>query len=80
MSKPWSVHHLELDGAGVDRDNEFPDVEFELHPMGTELPEEEQRHELVIVINPEGHGERRTRLDTNALRDLMKFLNESAKV
>lgn len=80
MTRPYVILHLDLDGALIDRDDGHPDVELELHPMGTQLPEDQQRHELVIVLDPDGKRPRRTRLDTTALRDLMNFLNENAKV
>lgn len=74
MTKPYSVHHLELDGKTTSRDDAYPNVHFELHPMGTELPEDQQVHELVIIINESGHREARTRVSSDDVSTLIKFL------
>lgn len=70
MSNVWRVAHTEIEGAIIDRDRGYPDVELEMHPVGTMLPVDEQGRELVIKI-----GRSRTVLDDAGITALREFLD-----
>lgn len=69
MGKPYVVHHLELDGEIIDRDQGLLSVHFSLEPLGTELPEGERANRLVIRIGPTN-----TAIDQEAIEDLTAWL------
>jgi hypothetical protein len=65
----WSVLHTVIEGDTIDRDRGWPDLELELHPMGTALPADEQSRELHISI-----GSKKTVLNEKGIEALMEFL------
>lgn len=73
VHKPYSVRHQTIDGVVIDREEGYPDLHLELHPVGTDLPEEKQSKELVLRI---GEASRLiTRINAQGIAALRAFLD-----
>jgi hypothetical protein len=65
----YKVAHQQIDGIIRDRETGYPPLKLEMHPIGTELPEDKQRRELHISIRGS-----HTVLGEDAIRELHTFL------
>jgi len=66
----WTVRHLNLEGEAVDRDRGYPDLEMEMHPLGTALPKKDQINHLKIRI-----GKSETWIGPDEINELRRFLD-----
>lgn len=71
MSNIYRVVHRHIDGGSVDRERGWPELTVEMHPLGTELPREQQSRELHLRI-----GGTKTVLDKEGIDELKEFLEQ----
>lgn len=71
VRKPYVVKHQTIEGLLEDRDTGWPELELEMHPLGTERPKEEQGKELVLKI-----GKASTHINEEGIAALRAFLDD----
>ena len=71
MGTSYVIRRIVIDGEIIDRDEGHPDLELEMHPIGTMLPREQQGRRLRVRI-----GRKETWLDADGIKDLRDFLEE----
>lgn len=69
--KPYDIHVLQIEGDIIGRDDGYPAVYLEIHPVGLELPKEQQTLELHIKV---GWNSKETVLDYKGMLELQSFL------
>lgn len=66
---PWRILETEISGALVGREFAYPSMRLKMHPVGTQLPLEEQTRRLEVTID-----RTTTNLDEEGIQTLKEFL------